>query len=58
MTEAVSSDAETRASSRGSSSGCDQLEQELNLPSGDSIAAELTRFLKERDDDGAPGSEH
>ena len=58
VTEAVSTDAETQAYVEELEQRVDQLEQELNLPSGDSIAAELTRFLREREDDGASGSEH
>jgi proteasome assembly chaperone (PAC2) family protein len=61
VTEAVSADAETQAYVEELEQRVDQLEEELNLPSGDSIAAELTRFLRERetDDDGpGSGSEH
>jgi predicted ATP-grasp superfamily ATP-dependent carboligase len=58
VTEAVSADAETQAYVEELEQRVDQLEQELNLPSGDSIAAELTRFLRERESGDGPGSEH
>jgi hypothetical protein len=37
----------------------DQLEDATELPSGDALAAELTRFLKERDEeDGEDAAAH
>ena len=51
VTEAVSSDAETAAYVEELERRSDTVEpiSEENLPSGDSLAAELTRFLRERD---------
>jgi predicted ATP-grasp superfamily ATP-dependent carboligase len=61
VSEAVSSDAETQAYVEELEQRSDVLEQ--NLPSGDSLAAELTRFLREReendgDDDVASDPPH
>ncbi len=58
VTEAVSADAETQAYVEELEQRVDQLEDELNLPSGDAIAAELTRFLKERESGDGQGTEH
>ena len=58
VTEAVSSDEETAAYVAELERRTDELdlEEHEDLPSGDSLAAELTRFLRERDaengDDG------
>ncbi len=49
VSEAVSSDEETSAYVEALERQVDQLEAEANLPSGDSIAAELTRFLREHE---------
>src|SRR5437867_4106768 len=49
VTEAVVSDAETQAYVEALEQQVDELEEEASLPSGDSIAAELTRFLREHD---------
>jgi proteasome assembly chaperone (PAC2) family protein len=49
VTEAVSADEETQAYVENLERQVDELEAEANLPSGDSIAAELTRFLREQD---------
>jgi proteasome assembly chaperone (PAC2) family protein len=51
VSEAVSSDAETAAYVEELERRSDTVEpmSEENLPSGDSLAAELTRFLRERD---------
>ena len=59
VTEAVSSDEETAAYVAELERRTDELdlEEHENLPSGDTLAAELTRFLRERDaagDDDAP----
>jgi proteasome assembly chaperone (PAC2) family protein len=59
VTEAVSSDADTAAYVEELERRTDELdlEEHENLPSGDTLAAELTRFLRERDeesDDDAP----
>src|SRR3954451_2709314 len=61
VSEAVFSDAETQAYVEELEQRTDVLEQ--NLPSGDSLAAELTRFLREReendgDDDVASDPPH
>ncbi|HZD86943.1 MAG TPA: PAC2 family protein [Gaiellaceae bacterium] len=55
VSEAVSSDAETAAYVEELERRVDLLDAAEDLPSGDSLAAELTRFLREReqqDDDG------
>jgi proteasome assembly chaperone (PAC2) family protein len=50
VTEAVGSDAETQAYVEALEQQVDELaEEDESLPSGDSIAAELTRFLREHD---------
>jgi len=59
VTEAVSSDAETAAYVEELERRTDELdlEEHEELPSGDSLAAELTQFLRERDeesDDDSP----
>jgi proteasome assembly chaperone (PAC2) family protein len=55
VSEAVASDEETSAYVAELEQRADVLEDEENLPSGDSLAAELTRFLREREeDDGEP----
>src|SRR3954467_2390180 len=60
VSEAVSTDADTAAYVEELERRVDMLSAEEELPSGDSLAAELTRFLKERDeqeerDDGPDG---
>jgi proteasome assembly chaperone (PAC2) family protein len=60
VSEAVSSDAETAAYVEELEHRVDELAEEVDLPTGDAIAAELTRFLREREngtgeDDSAPG---
>jgi predicted ATP-grasp superfamily ATP-dependent carboligase len=60
VSEAVSSDADTAAYVEELERRVDMLREEEDLPSGDSLAAELTRFLRERDeqdeqDQGAEG---
>ena len=55
VSEAVATDAETAAYVEELEQRADSLEQfvdEGGLPSGDSIAAELTRYLREREQDG------
>jgi predicted ATP-grasp superfamily ATP-dependent carboligase len=57
VSEAVASDAETQAYVEELEQRSDVLEQ--NLPSGDTLAAELTRFLREReenDDENVEGT--
>jgi proteasome assembly chaperone (PAC2) family protein len=59
VSEAVASDEETAAYVDELESRADELEREGNLPSGESLAAELTRFLQEREqDDGTPPEAH
>ena len=60
VTEAVSADADTAAYVVELERRVDMLNAEEDLPSGDSLAAELTRFLREREeqderDEGAEG---
>ena len=55
MTEAVASDPDTAAYVEELERRADSIEEwslEDELPSGDSIAAELTRFLREREKNG------
>ena len=55
VSEAVAADEETSAYVRELERRVDELAEEADLPTGDAIAAELTRFLRERengDDDG------
>jgi proteasome assembly chaperone (PAC2) family protein len=56
VSEAVAADDETAAYVEELEGRIDDLVEESDLPSGDSLAAELTRFLREReeDDDGDP----
>ncbi len=49
VSEAVSSDAETAAYVEELEQRTDALEEAVELPSGDTIAAELTRYLRQRD---------
>src|SRR6188472_248617 len=51
VSEAVASDEETAAYVDELERRSDQLEDTTELPSGDALAAELTRFLKERDEE-------
>jgi predicted ATP-grasp superfamily ATP-dependent carboligase len=52
VSEAVASDEETQAYVHELEQRVDELAQEADLPSGDALAAELTRFLRERENDG------
>src|SRR4051794_1108611 len=52
VSEAVASDADTAGYVEELEQRADALEAAEELPSGDSIAAELTRYLRERDEDG------
>jgi proteasome assembly chaperone (PAC2) family protein len=52
VSEAVASDEETAAYVEELERRADQLEEANELPSGDALAAELTRFLREREQDG------
>jgi len=57
VTEAVASDAETAAYVEELERRVDLMEAAEELPSGESLAAELTRFLREREQDGDDGGE-
>jgi len=51
VSEAVSADAETAAYVEDLERRVDLLEEAEDIPSGESLAAELTRFLRERDEE-------
>jgi len=51
VSEAVASDEETAAYVEDLEQRVDQLEETTDLPTGDALAAELTRFLREREQD-------
>jgi len=51
VSEAVSADEETSAYVQDLERRVDELAEEADIPSGDSIAAELTRYLRQRDRD-------
>lgn len=57
VTEAVASDAETAAYVEELERRVDLMEAAEELPSGDSLAAELTRFLREREENGDDAGE-
>ncbi|HET8751795.1 MAG TPA: PAC2 family protein [Gaiellaceae bacterium] len=57
VTEAVASDAETAAYVEELEQRVDMMEAAEELPSGESLAAELTRFLREREQDGDDAGE-
>jgi predicted ATP-grasp superfamily ATP-dependent carboligase len=57
VTEAVASDAETAAYVEELERRVDLMEAAEDLPSGESLAAELTRFLREREEDREDGGE-
>ncbi|HEU5215322.1 MAG TPA: PAC2 family protein [Gaiellaceae bacterium] len=57
VTEAVASDAETAAYVEELERRVDLMEAAEELPSGESLAAELTRFLREREQDGDDAGE-
>jgi proteasome assembly chaperone (PAC2) family protein len=52
VSEAVATDEETAAYVEELERRADQLEEASELPSGDALAAELTRFLREREQNG------
>ncbi|MFN2467992.1 MAG: PAC2 family protein [Gaiellaceae bacterium] len=54
VSEAVSSDEDTAAYVAELEQRADERTAEGDLPSGDALAAELTRFLREHDEGGAP----
>src|SRR3954454_5960323 len=51
VSEAVASDEETAAYVQDLERRVDELAEEADIPSGDAIAAELTRYLRQRDKD-------
>jgi hypothetical protein len=57
VSEAVAADPDTAAYIEELEQRADTLAEEAELPSGDALAAELTRFLRERDEqeDGKGG---
>jgi proteasome assembly chaperone (PAC2) family protein len=57
VTEAVASDADTAAYVEDLERRVDLMEAAEELPSGESLAAELTRFLREREQNGEDGGE-
>ena len=57
VTEAVASDNETAAYVEELERRVDLMEAAEDLPSGDSLAAELTRFLREREENGEDSGE-
>jgi proteasome assembly chaperone (PAC2) family protein len=57
VSEAVASDEETAAYVEELERRADQLEESAELPSGDALAAELTRFLREREQNGGGGED-
>jgi len=57
VTEAVSTDAETQGYVEELERRVDMLTEEDDLPSGESLAAELTRYLRERDQEEDNGPE-
>jgi proteasome assembly chaperone (PAC2) family protein len=58
VSEAVASDEETAAYVDELERRSDQLDDATELPSGDALAAELTRFLKERDEEDGEDAAH
>jgi proteasome assembly chaperone (PAC2) family protein len=52
VTEAVSTDPDTAAYVEQLEQRTDELGDEIDIPSGETLAAELTRFLRERDEEG------
>jgi proteasome assembly chaperone (PAC2) family protein len=57
VSEAVASDEETAAYVEELEQRVDSLEESPDLPSGDALAAELTRFLRERDEENGAGED-
>ena len=56
MSEAVAADEETAAYVDELESRAEEIDDESELPSGETLAAELTRFLREREQDGGEGT--
>jgi proteasome assembly chaperone (PAC2) family protein len=57
VSEAVAADAETAAYVEELEQRSDELGDEINIPSGDTLAAELTRFLRERERGNGDGDD-
>jgi predicted ATP-grasp superfamily ATP-dependent carboligase len=57
VSEAVASDEETAAYVEELEQRADQIEESSDLPSGEALAAELTRFLREREQNGGSGED-
>ncbi len=55
VSEAVAADEDTAAYVDELESRADEIDDAVELPSGDSLAAELTQFLREREEDGEDG---
>jgi proteasome assembly chaperone (PAC2) family protein len=55
VSEAVASDAETQSYVEDLERRVDEITEEADIPSGDAIAAELTRFLREQDENDEAG---
>jgi proteasome assembly chaperone (PAC2) family protein len=55
VSEAVAADEDTAAYVDELETRADEIEEERDLPSGDALAAELTRFLREREQDEGDG---
>ena len=55
VSEAVASDEDTASYVEELERRVDELEEQPDLPSGDALAAELTRFLREREEDDGGG---
>jgi proteasome assembly chaperone (PAC2) family protein len=55
VSEAVAADEDTAAYVDELESRVDEADEESELPSGESLAAELTRFLREREEDSGEG---
>jgi len=57
VSEAVASDDETASYVEELERRSDSIEESTDLPSGDALAAELTRFLRERDEENGGGED-
>jgi predicted ATP-grasp superfamily ATP-dependent carboligase len=57
VSEAVASDEETASYVEELERRADSIEESSDLPSGDALAAELTRFLRERDEENGGGED-
>ena len=57
VSEAVASDEETASYVEELERRADSIEESSDLPSGDALAAELTRFLRERDEEDGGGED-